>query len=431
MKKSLMNKFTLKIISVVVAFFIWLLVMTIEDPVMVQKITGVPVTLVNEDYIKSTGKVAMMPEKGNTVTVYVTGKTSVVGKLKAEDITAIADLQQIVDLESDPIMVPVTATCAGISEDKISTGYNNLEVIIDDLDSVECIVVPTSGDSKPGKGYSVGKMKSNPEVVTIRGPHSIVKTIDKVSAEVNVNNLVKDVTLPSELVIYDKNGDALSENQIKALTVSDTNADVAVDLWELRTDIKIEPGYTGEPRSGYYVGNITLTPSSVTIAGTDEALEEFEKAGSVIQLDESMISVEGKHADFETTIEREDVIELLPEGIKLVSENETFSVKVAILPLRTKEYSIPTTSIMVENKPQDMNLVYDSEKVTLRIQGRSDEAFTALQEEDIQLSIDVSKLEEGEHEVPVVVTTPDGFKEAEELKVKITLTKVPEIVDRN
>lgn len=429
MKKSLMNKFTLKIISVAIAFFIWFLVMTVEDPVMVQKITDVPVTLINEEYIKSTGRVAMMPERGNTVTVYVTGKTSVVGKLKASDITAIADLQQIVDLESDPIMVPVKATCAGISDDKISTGSNNLEIIIDDLDTVECIIVPTSGESKPGTGYAVGKLKSNPEMVTVRGPHSIVKTIDKVAAEVKVSGLVEDITLSTTLVIYDKNGDELSENQVKALTISDTTVDVAVDLWEMRTDIEIEPNYIGEPKSGYYVGDITVTPATVSIAGTNEALKAFEESGNIIELDENLISVEGRYADFEATIDRDDVIELLPEGIKLVSENETFSVKIPILPLQAREYSIPTTSITVENKPEDMNLVYASDKLNIRIHGRDSAAFARLKEEDIKLSIDVEGLAEGEQEVPVTITLPTGFKEVEEVTVTVTLTKASQITE--
>ena len=51
MKKSLMNKFTLKILSLLIAILIWLLVMNIETPSITQTYTDIPVTFVNEAYI--------------------------------------------------------------------------------------------------------------------------------------------------------------------------------------------------------------------------------------------------------------------------------------------------------------------------------------------------------------------------------------------
>ena len=59
MKKNLMNKLTLRILSLFIAIFIWLLVVNIEDPVRTITITDVPVTFVNESYIESMNKVAL------------------------------------------------------------------------------------------------------------------------------------------------------------------------------------------------------------------------------------------------------------------------------------------------------------------------------------------------------------------------------------
>lgn len=238
--------------------------------------------------------------------------------------------------------------------------------------------------------------------------------------------MTEDGSVQSQLKIYDKNGDELSETQVKALTVSETEVEVSVDLWERRLDIPLEVDYGGEPADGYQVGTITVTPASVTIAGTEEALAEFEEAGNKIVLTEDMVSVSGRSADFETTIEREDVTELLPEDIRLVSDNETFSVKVSILPLKTKEYSIPSTSITVNNKAEDLTLVFESEKVVVRIRGKDEAAFAQLAEGDVKASIDVADLGEGEHEVPLTVTAPDGFEVLDSLNVKIKLTEAVE-----
>ena len=48
MKKSLMNKFTLKILSLLIAMLIWLLVVNVQDPITTEIFTDIPVTFVNE-----------------------------------------------------------------------------------------------------------------------------------------------------------------------------------------------------------------------------------------------------------------------------------------------------------------------------------------------------------------------------------------------
>ena len=64
MKKSLMNKFTLKILSLLIAMLIWLLVVNVQDPITTEIFTDIPVTFVNESYIEKSGKLALMVPAG-------------------------------------------------------------------------------------------------------------------------------------------------------------------------------------------------------------------------------------------------------------------------------------------------------------------------------------------------------------------------------
>ena len=59
MKKSLMNKFTLKILSLLIAMLIWLLVVNVQDPITTEIFTDIPVTFVNESCIEKSGKLAL------------------------------------------------------------------------------------------------------------------------------------------------------------------------------------------------------------------------------------------------------------------------------------------------------------------------------------------------------------------------------------
>lgn len=445
MKKNLLNKFTLKIISVLIAVFVWLIVVTVEDPIMDRRIADVPVTLVNEDYIEKTGQVPMIKDGRNTVTVIVTGKTSIVSKLEASDITATADLQQIVTMDSDPLMVPVTASCPKLSESQVATSPNNIAIETDDLSTQEYMIAANSGETKPGDGYVVGKLKSNPDKVTVRGPASIIKNIDKVVANIDVSGMTMDETVTAQfasdsttgqsngkntLTIFDKNGDPLSASQMKSLKFSDTTAMIDVDLWALKTDVPIQVDYGGKPTRGYQVGTVTTTPVTISVAGTDEALREFEESGGTIIIPPEIFSVSDKSKDFEENLEMHDIAELLPNDMKLVTGNETLSVKVTILPLKTKEYNILTTSIVVNNKPDDLNVVYESEKVVVRVKGKDDEAFSSLTEADIGTSIDVKDLTAGDYELALSITVPEGFEVLDTSTVKFKLTKPTETADK-
>lgn len=157
MRKNLMNKFTLRILSLFIAIFIWLLVVNIEDPVRTITITDVPVTFANESYIESMNKVALMEDGKDTVDVKVTGASSIMKKISRDNISAVADLTQIVDLKSDPIMVPVYVSYSGIEEHNIEARPRNIPITIENRVSQEYTIAVNTGDTKPEKGYEVGK----------------------------------------------------------------------------------------------------------------------------------------------------------------------------------------------------------------------------------------------------------------------------------
>lgn len=422
MKKSLMNKFTLKIISVFIAIFVWLLVVNIEDPVMTRTISNISVEITNSTYIESMGKMPLVDEAKRNISVSVTGKRSIVDKLEAKDITAVADLQQIVDMESEPIMVPITVTCPGISDEHIQARPQNIEIEIDEIKSMDFIVTPDAGSGKPGKGYELGKMTSDPEKITIKGPASVMGKIDKVVAPISVEGLNEDTVIPSTLKIIDKNQDEMSESDVKSLRFADdqnSKVNVSVELWKTRNNITIEADYSGKPASGYQVDTIESVPETITIAGTEEALQAFAEDGNVLKIPSEEVKLDGEASDFEVKV---DISKLLPDDIILATnENTTILLKVKILPLGSQEFSIPTTGIQVI-KPADMDVVFDSEKVTVRLKGRKKD-LENFSESSIAATLDLSNYSPGEYEVPLSVQVPSQYQVVDEITVKLQLVK--------
>ena len=422
MKKSLMNKSTLKILSLLIAILIWVVVKNVQDPMLVKVITRIPVTIVNESYLASNLEVPLLIEGQDTVNVKVKGRESVVKELKREDFTAIADMTQIISMETTPRMVPVKVSCEGLLDSDISVTPGNIQVDIEEQTSVEKIIAVNTGDTIPDKNYEVGVLKANPEKVTISGPESIVNKIDRVVALVDVSDRKETkIELDSELKIYDKNQDELSEKQLSYLDlkeIKNNKIKVTAEFWKAQNKISVKADISGSPKYGYQVSEIKLVPDTISIAGTDEALQKLAEAGNTLEIPGSMIDVSGKSSDFEVNI---DLTELLPENTKLARDlNSSVIVTVKILPCNSQDFELSATQIQTENIPEDMDLVFGQEKITVRLKGK-DEDLKNLKPETVQMKIDLKDYKEGEYTVPVTVTLPGGYELVDEIAVKVKL----------
>lgn len=426
MKKSLMNKFTLKILSLAIAVLIWLIVRNVQDPVIVQTFYDIPVTLVNESYLSNNMKIPLLIDGDDTVKVRIKAEESVIKELKKEDIVAQADMTQIY-MDATPKMVPVEVTCKGIADDNITVTPRNIQVDIENQTSVEKTIAVNTGDTTPDKDYEVGSLQANPEKVTISGPESIINKIDKVVAKIDVTGMKEsNVELDSELKIYDKNQDELSEKQLSYLNlagVQDNKIKIQAQFWKVQKNVKIGSEYSGSPQYGYEVDSVSVVPETLSLAGTDEALQKLAVEGNTLTIPASYIDVSGKDSDFDVKV---DISELLPENMKLARDiNSTVIATVKILPYNSRDYEVSPTQIKVENKPENMNYKFETDKIVARIKAK-EEDLDNLKTDDIQMKIDLKDAKAGENTLPVTVTLPEGYELVEDITVKVALIEASE-----
>ena len=426
MKKSLMNKFTLKILSLAIAVLIWLIVRNVQDPVIVQTFYDIPVTLVNESYLANDMKIPLLMEGNDTVRVRIKAQESEIRELKKENIIAQADMTQIY-MDATPKMVPVEVTCKGISDDDITVTPRNIQVDIENQTSVEKTIAVNTGDSTPDKDYEVGSLQANPAKVTISGPESIINKIDKVVAKIDITDMKEsNVELDSELKIYDKNQEELSEKQLSYLNlagVRDNKIKIQAQFWKIQKNVQLQAEYSGSPKYGYEVDSVTVVPETVSLAGTDEALQKLAAQGNIVTIPGEYIDVSGKDSDFDVEV---DISGLLPENTKLARDiNSTVIATVKILPYNSRDYEVSPTQITVENKPENMNYKFEPDKIVARIKAK-EEDLDNLQAEDIQMKIDLKDAKAGDNTLPVEVSLPKGYELVEDITVKVALIEASE-----
>ena len=425
-KRKLTDNLSLKIMSVAIAIVVWLIVVNIDNPVGTNYYTISDVELINKEYVESSdtiGKMCMPEENQDSVKVAITASKKVRDRIRLSDITAVADLQQAVSLDTDPVMVPITVTCsaAGVLPSDIKVTPQNLTVNLDEKETQEFVVNVSKGDTKPGKDYEVGSLTASPEKIRITGPKTLVNKIDKVNATIALDGNTEDYTQEVNLTIYDKNQETLSESEMNSLRI-ENNAKVVVTakLWKIRTGVKISAGYVGTPASGYQVGSVKTVPDTISVAGNTEGLESLSENDNVITIPADRIDISDESKDVERKISLKN---LLPDNVKLTSDSsEDVWVTVSILPVGSQEFNLPTKNIEVKNKPDNLQVTFETAQIALRIKSESEDLADLNIDEDVKAEIDLKDKEAGNYKVPVKLSLPDGYEMVEDVYTEVVIS---------
>lgn len=421
--ETLFRNIGLKIAALVIAFFVWVGVTNTNNPVKTQLFTNVPITIVNQDAVADIGKV--VEQQGNgTVTLRVTDRRSVLSQLarNGSDFYVEADMKNLNSMNT----VPLTVTCSNpqVTWDKIEVLPSSLSVKLEDKVE-QTYVASISTNGTPATGWEVGSSSvTTGKNIVLAGPSSLMRRINQVVAPVDVAGLSSDYTLSSVLKVYDKNGDELTDAQMKSLefkdatgtVIKDHTVKVMVDLWKIRTDVPIRIRTTGTPAWGYRVSSIKMIPETISVAGTDEALAEL---GDELKV-KDVINVSGAKENVKQEINLEDTLDQM-SGLKLISDADpSVEVEVSIEKNGDVTLDIPLSDIVVQNRPEGMELVFTpADKISVSVHAMEDDE-KPLTAKDISLSIDLSQCAEpGSYEIPVHVTVPEGYELAGDVSLTV------------
>ena len=425
--EALFRNIGLKIAALVIAFFVWVGVTNTNNPVKTQLFTNVPITIVNQDAVADIGKV--VEQQGNgTVTLRVTDRRSVLSQLarNGSDFYVEADMKNLNSMNT----VPLTVTCSNpqVTWDKIEVLPSSLSVKLEDKVE-QTYVASISINGTPATGWEVGSSSvTTGKNIVLAGPSSLMRRINQIVAPVDVAGLSSDYTLSSVLKVYDKNGDELTDAQMKSLefkdatgtVIKDHTVKVMVDLWKIRTDVPIRIRTTGTPAWGYRVSSIKMIPETISVAGTDEALAELGDELTV----KDVINVSGAKENVKQEINLEDTLDQL-SGLKLISDADpSVEAEVSIEKNGDVTLDIPLSDIVVQNRPEGMELVFTpADKISVSVHATEDDE-KPLTAKDISLSIDLSQCADpGSYEIPVHVTVPDGYELAGDVSLTVVSAK--------
>lgn len=410
MKEKLLNNLGMKILSIVFAMLIWLLVTNIDNPYIMKTYTDIPVTVINEEALLKKNKTWNLIA-GESVTVTLKAKRNVMDKIRRSDIQATADLSKLSITNAVPIQITVLKYDEELKEKNLGR-IDTVKVKVENMATGQFpVLIDEVGEV--GKGYAIGTKIPSPNIIEVTGAESLIKRINQVKVTINVQDLVESKTFLVEPVYYNYDGDRLDSSRLRTKT---KKVNVTVNLLKTKK-VNLKVKLEGTLAKGYRLENILIEPKTIKVAGTKEQLANLS------ELTISKISVNELTQDIEENI---DITDYLPEGIKLAQESGDVRVKLQVVPLAEKTFTISTNDIMVKNQSVSLKRSFEEEELEVVVRGE-EEQLNKLQVEDLEANLNLEGLKAGKHKLNLQLKQIDGIYYEIIPKVKIILEKQEKI----
>lgn len=262
----------------------------------------------------------------------------------------------------------------------------------------------------PALGYRKGMVNVNPGQVTVSGPKSLADRVASINLTMDITGANDSITKTVSVQPVDQ------ENQpVTGLSVTPSTVEITqiVSLLGGYRNVVVKVVTTGQVSEGYWLTNVSVTPPNVTVFSTDpsrvNALPGFVETNP---LDLSSLQDD---VDIRTTLN-------LPDGVSLAGE-ESVLVRLSIAAL---EGSLPISiPLEVIGLTPELSVSISPDSVDLLLTGAMP-LLNNLTVGAIRVSVDLSGLEPGVHQVtPVVDLLPSQVRVAsilpESVEVNIQL----------
>lgn len=424
MRKRLLNNWGLKLISLVLAFLLWFLVVQIGDPKDDRDMGNIQVKLINTELLEKENKVYEIVDNTDTVRVTVYAPKSVFTQLRNSDITAEADVSKLTDINT----IPIEFTASTSNVVSIKGSHDVVKLNIEDRAS-KYVPLVCSTVGTVANGYVVSNMTPDQNRIEVSGPKSAVEQVKYAGAQIDVTESSSNLIANVDIQLYDADGNVVERtNLVKNVEY----VRMSVEILAMK-EVPMTFDVMGTPAEGYMVaGTPVCEPATVQIAGNTYALNRV----SEIAVPESELDVTDAKEDVVCVV---DIREYLPENIKLADAafNGKVTVTVPIEPIVEKTLQISMSDVAVTNVPEGFTIeISESAEaiVPLEVAGLSAQ-IEPLRQGGVLGVIDVSawmqsekveKLKAGNYVLPVTFLLDEGITVKEPVKLKVVVKEKSE-----
>jgi YbbR domain-containing protein len=394
------------ILALTISVLVWVAAVSESDPLITQEF---PESVSIEYRNNEPGYLVVgdVPLEG---TMTLRAPSSVWDQLKPEDLRLVVDLTGLQDGEYTVDVYP--------EEDLklvrvISYEPTSIDLTLKPSITREMVITPVlSGE--PAIGYITEMPLPSPDRAMMEGPSSAVERVQELIALVDVTGRNRDVNLDTVIVPVDALG-----AQVPGVIVTPATTTVQITIVQQRgfRSVAVVPIIEGDPAPGYWVKNVTYSPTAITLVSSDPQAVDLLPG----YVETEPVVLTGARETIERTVRLS-----LAEGFSVIGD-PSITLVVTIEPLET---SITITrALEISGLDPGLTAEASPDSVSVFIQGPQP-TLDELQPEDVIVVLDLLGYGIGTHQVEaeVLVLLEDVEVQAvlpETIEVTITIQPTP------
>ena len=397
------NKITATLLSVVIAFSLWLYVVTTVSQEDDATFYNIPVVLEGEARLAE-NNLMITSQSHQTVTLHLSGARSDLNKVNSGNITVRANLANI-DEPGERIVLSYTASFPGdVPNNAFVIESRSPGQIYVDVDYRRTKDVPVqvkyTGTRSEELLYDTENAVLDNTVVNVSGPATVVEEIASALVEVDLTDRAESIGEGFRYTLCDAEG-----APVDAALITTNLEQIRLDLpiQKIRdVAIKLDVVYGGGANAKNT--SIKIEPESLRISGSQAVLEEIGDSyvlGSIVL------------ADLERTTNELTFPIVLPEGVTNQTGVAEAEVTVKFTGLKTQEFVVDTIEMV--NVPEGMEVELITTSLPIKVRGPSAQ-IDKLTPEDIVATVDFSNAEPGTATYRATVRFSEAFVDVGALK---------------
>ena len=370
------NKITAILLSLVIAFGLWLYVVTNVSQEAEYTIYNVPVVMEGEALLNEKN-LMITSVSADDVDLTLSGSRSDLAKVNNSNMLLKVNLGEISEpqekkaLEYTPVYPGDVPTNALTIESRHPARiYVTVEARRNKEVPVEVIWI---GSTPEGFMSDRENRVLDYDKVTVMGPASVADLIEKAVIEVDLNERRESISQDYRYTLCDKNGNPVDAELITT-NVENVHLDVKIQqVKEVKLVAEIVYGGGATEKNT----KVTIEPATIRLAGGGAVLEEL---GDSIQLGRIDLSAVEKSQKISLPI-------TLPEGVTNLSNITQADVDIQFSGLMVKSFEVE--NIEAVNVPEELEAEIIEKKLTIILRGPA-AVLMKITEEDIVIRADLA-----------------------------------------
>lgn len=388
------NKFVMVLLSAVVAFGLWLYVVTVISPESEETYYNIPVILEGQSMLAERG--LMVTENLNpTIMLTLSGNRTDLNKLNSSNIKVVANLSNISESGdyrlnySINYPVDINGTLEKVNS---NPKYVTLRVEREIRKDIDIQVYYTGSVPEDYIADTENKVMDYTRV-TISGPEPVISQIAQARVDVDLTDRTESFSESYRFTLCDENGEPVDVSHVET-SIAQVNLTMKIQrMKEITLKLNVIEG----GGATIATSDIKIEPATIKVSGSEKALE------GLTELEIGTINLaEHTGASYQTTFPI-----VLPNGVTNLTGVQEASVTIRFPDLLKKTFTV--TNIETLNLPigMELELLTKALQVTVRGPKALVEKMTA---GDITVKVDLSGAQPGSTSLKPEISIGAAFK---------------------